>query len=432
MRLTRTLALGVALGVAYVRFLRSPILNWGATSAETDARLPGDELLADPDTVATRAIDINAPASAVWPWIAQMGPSPRGGAYTYDWIENLLGLNMHSVDHVLPEFQNPKIGDTIGYGSNRMRLERVEPERVLAWRSEDGNWVWTFVLEEARGRRGSSVATGSAFHRSSLESACSRWSLVRSSWSGRCSTASSTAQNGSLVRRGNDEPPMMRAPTLITGVALVVGAIWLRRVGHRSGVTDFETRATLAGDDLVPEPMWQSTRGITIDAAPEAIWPWLAQMGFPAHRGGWYTPHLLDLLTFGIRERSADEIVDEFQHVEVGDRIPDSADWSVFFTVAEVDPPQALVLHSTRHVLKPIRTIDFSWAFVVREGSTVGRSKLFIRARARYSPRWARLFAELVIGPADFVNAGGMLRGIRRRVESPSPLPRSGLARPTR
>ena len=127
MRLTRLFALGVALGVVYVRFLRSPILSWGATSAETDAALPGDELLADPDTVATRAIDIDAPASAVWPWIAQMGPSPRGGAYTYDWIENLLGLDMHSVDHVLPEFQNPQIGDTIGYGSNRMRLERVEP-----------------------------------------------------------------------------------------------------------------------------------------------------------------------------------------------------------------------------------------------------------------------------------------------------------------
>jgi hypothetical protein len=140
-------ALGVALGVAYVRFLRSPILNWGATGAERDARLPGDELLTDPDTVSTRAINIEAAVSAVWPWIAQMGPSPRGGAYTYDWIENLLGLDMHSVDHVLSEFQNPTIGDTIGFGSNRMRLERVEPDHVLAWRSEDGNWVWTFVLE---------------------------------------------------------------------------------------------------------------------------------------------------------------------------------------------------------------------------------------------------------------------------------------------
>ena len=64
-----------------------------------------------------------------------MGPAPRGGAYTYDWIENLLGLGMHSVDRVLPEFQAPQVGDTIGYGSNRMRVERVEPEHVLAWRS---------------------------------------------------------------------------------------------------------------------------------------------------------------------------------------------------------------------------------------------------------------------------------------------------------
>ena len=81
-----------------------------------------------------------------------MGPSPRGGAYTYDWIENLLGLNMHSVDEVLPEFQHPRVGDTIGYGRNRMRLERVEPEHVLAWRSTDGNWLWTFVLEQHDGR----------------------------------------------------------------------------------------------------------------------------------------------------------------------------------------------------------------------------------------------------------------------------------------
>ena len=70
---------------------------------------------------------IDAPASAVWPWLAQMGPAPRGGAYTYDWIENLLGLDMHSADQVLPEFQHPAVGDTIGLGANRMRIERVEP-----------------------------------------------------------------------------------------------------------------------------------------------------------------------------------------------------------------------------------------------------------------------------------------------------------------
>jgi hypothetical protein len=135
----------------YSKFLRQPILTWGATAEEAAARLPGDELLEEADGVATRAITIEAPRSAVWPWIAQMGPSPRGGAYTYDWIENLLGLNMHSAARVLPEYQHPQIGDGFGYGSNKMSFKIVEPEYVLATQSADGKWVWTFVLDEQDG-----------------------------------------------------------------------------------------------------------------------------------------------------------------------------------------------------------------------------------------------------------------------------------------
>lgn len=142
----------LALAVGYRRFLRGPILTWGATSEEAAARLPGDELLEEADGVATRAITIDALASAVWPWLAQMGPSPRGGAYTYDWIENLLGLNMHSVDRVLPEYQHPEPGEGFGYGANRMSFAIAEPERALATRSGDGNWVWTFVLREQDGK----------------------------------------------------------------------------------------------------------------------------------------------------------------------------------------------------------------------------------------------------------------------------------------
>jgi hypothetical protein len=149
--LPRTVLGIVVIGVLYARFLRRHILTWGATDAEAAARLPGDELLEEADGVATRAIEIEALPAAVWPWIAQIGPAPRGGAYTYDGIENLLGLDMHSVDRILPEFQHPQVGDTIGYGANRMRIERVEPEHVLAWRSEDGNWVWAFVLEKSDG-----------------------------------------------------------------------------------------------------------------------------------------------------------------------------------------------------------------------------------------------------------------------------------------
>src|SRR6476661_2968345 len=91
-------AAAAGVSALYWLVLRRWVLTWGASAEEAASRLPGDELLEDADGVATRAIEIHAPASAIWPWIAQMGPAPRGGAYTYDWIENLLRLDMHSVD----------------------------------------------------------------------------------------------------------------------------------------------------------------------------------------------------------------------------------------------------------------------------------------------------------------------------------------------
>ena len=144
---------GCVLGaLAYRRYLREPVLTWGATPEEAAARLPGDELLETPDLVATRAITIDAPASAVFPWLVQMGPG-RGGAYTYDWIENLLGIDIHSSDRIVPEWQEVQVGDVLGVkpGEPGMRVEILEPDRVFATRSEDGTWVWTFVLAEENG-----------------------------------------------------------------------------------------------------------------------------------------------------------------------------------------------------------------------------------------------------------------------------------------
>jgi hypothetical protein len=199
-------------------------------------------------------------------------------------------------------------------------------------------------------------------------------------------------------------------------MAAVTALYGLRRLGRRSGATAREAADALPGDETVANPMWQSTRAITIAASPEQVWPWIVQMGFPSHRAGWYTPHWLDRVTFGIKQRSADQIVPELQQLAVGDRVPDSDDWSAFFTVEAVEPPHALVLHSTRRVIKPIKTIDFSWAFVISKVSP-GRSRLLIRARTSYTPRLALPFVELMIGPAHFVNAVAMLRGIKKRVD---------------
>ncbi|MFL6040641.1 MAG: hypothetical protein ACJ740_04470 [Gaiellales bacterium] len=96
-RLGAAVVLAVAAASAYRLGLRDRCLSWGATDEEVDRTMAGDELMPDPDVVATRAVTIDAPPSAVWPWLEQMG-SGRGGAYTYDWIENLFGLGMHSAD----------------------------------------------------------------------------------------------------------------------------------------------------------------------------------------------------------------------------------------------------------------------------------------------------------------------------------------------
>jgi hypothetical protein len=124
----------------------------GASADEAAGRLPGDALLEGPDIVATRAISIDAPPSVVWPWLVQMGPG-RAGAYTYDWIENLFGLNMHSADRIVAEWQRLEVGDVLRSREGRpgMRVEILEPERILSNRSEAGDWVWTFMLVPENG-----------------------------------------------------------------------------------------------------------------------------------------------------------------------------------------------------------------------------------------------------------------------------------------
>jgi hypothetical protein len=151
-KIRRTLAAGAGaaavLGpVSYLLFFRRWCLTWGTRGDEIVAKLRGDELMPDAGLVTTRSVTIDAPPEAIWPWLAQMG-SGRGGAYTYDWIENLLGLNMHSASEILPEYQDIKVGDELPLGSGGpvMRVEVLDPPRALAIRTTDQNWVWIFAL----------------------------------------------------------------------------------------------------------------------------------------------------------------------------------------------------------------------------------------------------------------------------------------------
>lgn len=86
--------------------------NWGATHQECETVYPGDELVADPAIVSTQAVSIDAPADVIWQWLVQIGQG-RGGMYSYEKLENAIGLDIHNADKVRPEWQDLKVGDEI-------------------------------------------------------------------------------------------------------------------------------------------------------------------------------------------------------------------------------------------------------------------------------------------------------------------------------
>jgi hypothetical protein len=130
--------------------------NWGATAAEVAAVLPGDELVPEPAEQMTLAVTIEAPAEQVWAWLVQIGQD-RGGMYSSDQLENLLGLDIHSTDEIREEWQHLAVGDRVvvvpeGYrpmpAGYSFPVARVDPPRVLVLRQEPPehpwNGVWSF------------------------------------------------------------------------------------------------------------------------------------------------------------------------------------------------------------------------------------------------------------------------------------------------
>ena len=138
------LAAGLLLVASYPLW-RDWCLNWGATPDEAVSPLRGDELLPAADLVTTRAISVDATPDRIWPWLLQMG-SGRAGTYTYDWLENLFGLDMHSAEVILPQFQDLKEGDEFPIGHATLRIEALEPDKLLVTRVPEWHWVRVFCL----------------------------------------------------------------------------------------------------------------------------------------------------------------------------------------------------------------------------------------------------------------------------------------------
>lgn len=155
----RTVVAAVAFAAgASLPLLRTWMLTFGSTEDELDAELPGDALLTKPDLVATRTVGIAAPPAAVWPWVAQLGQG-RGGFYSYDELENLVGCDIHSADRVMPEWQDVAVGDRIHLAPPvALDVVAVEPGRALVLRGAAGfgegappyDFTWAFVLRPGR------------------------------------------------------------------------------------------------------------------------------------------------------------------------------------------------------------------------------------------------------------------------------------------
>jgi len=101
-------AAAAALLYAATQFYR----NWGTTKEECRMTLPGDELIGRPVVQTTEGVWIDAPASAVWSWLVQMGQD-RGGLYSYQMLKNFVGLHYHNADRIHPEWQHLAPGDVM-------------------------------------------------------------------------------------------------------------------------------------------------------------------------------------------------------------------------------------------------------------------------------------------------------------------------------
>jgi hypothetical protein len=171
--------------------------------------------------------------------------------------------------------------------------------------------------------------------------------------------------------------------------------------------TPQEIAEALPGDALVPDAQFRSTRAITIAAPPEAVWPWLVQVG--CLRAGWYSNDLLD----NLGRPSATTIVPSLQHLEIGQWVPMSPS-------ATPSDRTAFKVHSfdvNRWLLwsKP----ESTWAWQLTPTND-GGTRLVTRVHAVYDWRHplAALLGVLLMEFGDFAMLRRMLHGIKTRAES--------------
>lgn len=187
----------------------------------------------------------------------------------------------------------------------------------------------------------------------------------------------------------------------------------------QSGASALEQTKALPGDDIIASPSISFTRAVTIETAPENVWPWLIQMGYG--RGGWYGWYPFNIP----HDQSSQFIMAEFQSLSVGDVMLDGPGCDCdkgAFTVKELIPGKAIILHSCRDMFSgreirrkseyPKRWADMSWVFVLEKVAD-NCTRLLTRTRVAYSARWLTIPVCLVFRPGDTVMQRSLIFGIK-------------------
>jgi hypothetical protein len=143
-------AVSIGINLLFSPFLRGGYNRWGATDAEVEMSLPGDELVPRWQLSYTNAVTIRASAAEIWPWLVQMGQG-RGGLYSYEWLENLVGCRIYNADRIVPEWQTLNVGDSIRLGPKGYPLFKVvalAPQRALVLAAADPKTEKTFQVTD--------------------------------------------------------------------------------------------------------------------------------------------------------------------------------------------------------------------------------------------------------------------------------------------
>jgi hypothetical protein len=205
----------------------------------------------------------------------------------------------------------------------------------------------------------------------------------------------------------------------LEGAALIVGNLLatpvLGRKRLRWGTEGTEATDPLPGDAFVPAPRWSYTLGVAISAPPEAVWPWIAQIG--QGRGGFYTYQTLENLA-GCQIVNTTKILPEHQHPAVGDEIylhPTAP----ALRIEIADPPHAMVLLGSPVDMDTQDSWGLStWQFVVNP-SLDGGSRLLTRGRYDHAQDWKSrlMFGRFPVEVISFVMSRKMMLEIKRLAE---------------